>query len=71
MEIEDVLAAAAIAVGLVGIVLPVLPGGLLIAVAVAGLITRPPGTRVAPFLVNRASRTPEVAASYGICPPTR
>lgn len=34
MEIEDVLTGAAIAVGLVGIVVPLLPGTLLIAVAV-------------------------------------
>ena len=34
MEIEDLLAGAAIAVGLVGILLPVLPGTLLIAAAV-------------------------------------
>lgn len=34
MEIEDLLAGLAIAVGLAGIVLPVLPGTLLIAVAV-------------------------------------
>ena len=33
MEIEDVLAGAAIAVALVGIVIPILPGSLLIAVA--------------------------------------
>ena len=34
MQIEDVLAAVAIAIGLIGIILPLLPGSLLIAAAV-------------------------------------